>query len=346
MHYERLIEKAKNRSLLKTTYKEVHHIIPKCLGGSDDKTNLINLLPEEHVVAHLLLAKIHPNNNKLTFAAFAMTCGFNKCNRLTNKEYRWVREKHAFHQSKIKKGIVPPKERTEKRLKTMYANDSFKKMGKKISNSLRRIEPNGKTVAQNSMTKIVEKRKCDVDENGKNSYNRAGYKRIKEARKIIDENGMDKISVASMKMAKTRSIKNEDGESSYTLGAKKGTHTRATTIEPNGKTITENAGKKLSDTLRSGVRSDGVSHIDHMRMRASGANNGMAVRCNIVNANHEIMFVCDGNIKSVCLEHNIPIKIRYTSKDNFLYKDLKGVWKQKCIDNGNYFYYGWYIDRI
>ena len=40
-------------------YFERHHIIPRSLGGSDDDENLIDLTPEDHFFAHLLLARIH-----------------------------------------------------------------------------------------------------------------------------------------------------------------------------------------------------------------------------------------------------------------------------------------------
>jgi len=56
-HYTSLIERAKFRTL--TQYKEAHHIFPKCLGGADDTSNLVNLTYREHYIAHLLLAKIH-----------------------------------------------------------------------------------------------------------------------------------------------------------------------------------------------------------------------------------------------------------------------------------------------
>ena len=38
---------------------EKHHIVPKSLGGSDNKSNLVSLTPREHYVAHRLLAKMH-----------------------------------------------------------------------------------------------------------------------------------------------------------------------------------------------------------------------------------------------------------------------------------------------
>lgn len=39
-------------------YVEKHHIIPKSLGGSDDKTNLVWLTAEEHLEVHMLLIKM------------------------------------------------------------------------------------------------------------------------------------------------------------------------------------------------------------------------------------------------------------------------------------------------
>lgn len=60
--YNQLIEKAKSRNLKKLNktnpnyiYLEEHHIIPKCLGGTNTYDNLVNLTYREHYFAHLLL---------------------------------------------------------------------------------------------------------------------------------------------------------------------------------------------------------------------------------------------------------------------------------------------------
>jgi hypothetical protein len=62
--------------------------------GSDDPSNLVNLTPEEHYVAHQLLVKIFPNNSKLINAAMMMIP-----NRPSNKLYGWLRKKFAESQS-------------------------------------------------------------------------------------------------------------------------------------------------------------------------------------------------------------------------------------------------------
>lgn len=56
--YTRLVDFAKNRKLPKDTYTEGHHIIPKSLGGSDKKENIVRFLAREHYVAHALLWKM------------------------------------------------------------------------------------------------------------------------------------------------------------------------------------------------------------------------------------------------------------------------------------------------
>lgn len=68
--YNNLINKSKNRQL--RGYVEVHHIIPKSMGGSNFKDNLVELTAREHFLAHWLLYKIH-KNTKMAYAFFAMT---------------------------------------------------------------------------------------------------------------------------------------------------------------------------------------------------------------------------------------------------------------------------------
>ena len=53
-------------------YKEKHHIIPKCLGGTNSKDNLVDLYAKEHYIAHKLLALENPDNYKLQYAWLSM----------------------------------------------------------------------------------------------------------------------------------------------------------------------------------------------------------------------------------------------------------------------------------
>ena len=90
--YESLINRARNRNI--DGYIELHHIIPRCLGGNDHPENLVKLTPEEHYVAHQLLVRIYPNDHSLAKAAAMMVA-----NRPSNKMYGWIRKRFAVAQS-------------------------------------------------------------------------------------------------------------------------------------------------------------------------------------------------------------------------------------------------------
>lgn len=85
--YEALIEHAQNHP--SDGYTEKHHIIPRCLGGSNDPQNIVRLTARQHFIAHLLLAKIY--GGKLAHAAFRMS----NMRRYGNRQHAWMREKNA-----------------------------------------------------------------------------------------------------------------------------------------------------------------------------------------------------------------------------------------------------------
>jgi hypothetical protein len=91
-HYDRLIERAKFREI--DCYVERHHIMLRCIGGSDSKENIVRLTAEEHYVAHQLLHKMHPRNPKLLLAVKMMTVSGGKVVR-NNKMYGWLRKKFS-----------------------------------------------------------------------------------------------------------------------------------------------------------------------------------------------------------------------------------------------------------
>ena len=61
MNYEKLYQSIiKNRQRTPYNgYTEKHHIIPRCLDGSDDEINLVRLSAREHYICHYLLTKMH-----------------------------------------------------------------------------------------------------------------------------------------------------------------------------------------------------------------------------------------------------------------------------------------------
>jgi hypothetical protein len=77
-------------------YYENHHIVPKCAGGTNDKCNLVLLLPEEHYVAHQLLTKIYPGNAGLVYALVKMSGRHYGRN---NKLYGWIKKQNNLLRS-------------------------------------------------------------------------------------------------------------------------------------------------------------------------------------------------------------------------------------------------------
>ena len=94
--YDNIIKKRLTSS--PNGYSERHHIVPRCLGGSDTKENIVSLTAKEHFLCHQLLCKIYPGESKLIFAAWMMTNCENEGQiryRVTGRTYKWLREQHA-----------------------------------------------------------------------------------------------------------------------------------------------------------------------------------------------------------------------------------------------------------
>ena len=66
---------------------ERHHIKPRCVGGTDDIFNLVDLTPREHYIAHKLLAEEYPNEEKLICAWHFMSIIKQNNYQATPEEY-------------------------------------------------------------------------------------------------------------------------------------------------------------------------------------------------------------------------------------------------------------------
>ena len=95
--YEEFIQnilKTRGRFECVDEYHERHHIVPKCMGGTDEEDNLIDLFAREHFMAHKLLALENRDNDKLVYAWWCMA--FMKSHNhlrqeLTQDEYEEVK---------------------------------------------------------------------------------------------------------------------------------------------------------------------------------------------------------------------------------------------------------------
>jgi hypothetical protein len=94
-HYDALCDRARQRAI--GGYFERHHVIPRCMGGANNKDNIVKLTPEEHYIAHQLLVKIYPDNPGLVWAITCMTA--NWTGNRSNKVFGWVRKQCAIASS-------------------------------------------------------------------------------------------------------------------------------------------------------------------------------------------------------------------------------------------------------
>lgn len=138
--YDNIIEKAKNREL--TGYVEKHHIIPRCMNGTDDLSNIAILTAREHFIAHQLLVMMYPDNWKLALALRFMTNATGKQIR-NNREFEWIRIKAAKANGMILKGKKRPPRSKEwcEKLSIAHSNKKLSDETKsKISSALKGVK--------------------------------------------------------------------------------------------------------------------------------------------------------------------------------------------------------------
>jgi hypothetical protein len=188
--YNAIIEKAQNRNLV-NTYTETHHITPRCMMGTDDKNNLVELLAREHLLCHLLLVKMNPGHRGLAKAAAAMSMKneYTK-ERITCRKYAFLREAVAAATSAQFKNI--PKSEKHK---------------EKIRQKSRRPENVAKLVEMNKTLPWTEERRKKVSEaNSKRIITEEERQRLANltlGRKATDE---EKAAMSARRKGKPRII--------------------------------------------------------------------------------------------------------------------------------------------
>ena len=172
-HYDVLIVRSCGRIL--ENYTERHHIVPRCMGGTDDSINLVDLTPEEHFLAHQLLVKIHPKNPYLAKAA-EMMCVDRYGHRVNNKKYGWLKRRIAEANSKLRAG-QPSSFKGKKHTAKAKAKISAARSG---------VPTNTCWIHNNTINKKVKL--CEVDEYLNNGWVK-GRLVSKATRKKLSEAG-------------------------------------------------------------------------------------------------------------------------------------------------------------
>ena len=119
--YNSIITAAKTR--ITSEYVERHHILPKSLGGSNEKDNIIKLTAREHFICHWLLPKMTEDidRHKMICALSKMRCINGKQQRyttkITSRVFEMLRKEHASAISIINSGRKHSDETKEKHRK-------------------------------------------------------------------------------------------------------------------------------------------------------------------------------------------------------------------------------------
>lgn len=88
-------------------YFERHHVLPRSLSGGDDPENIIALTPEDHLFAHMLLAKWH--NNQSAWAAVIMMLqeGARSAKGVSHTTSRKARAAYALARKRFSETFTP-----------------------------------------------------------------------------------------------------------------------------------------------------------------------------------------------------------------------------------------------
>lgn len=140
--YYNIINRAMSRTLDKDTYSEKHHIIPKSLGGNNDKDNIAVLTAKEHFICHLLLPKMTEGTERkrMLHAAWRMSQNSRESQKRytpSSNTYAILRKEHAnimrekmSHTMKgntIRKGVTLSEAQKKKQSESMKGKPAWNK---------------------------------------------------------------------------------------------------------------------------------------------------------------------------------------------------------------------------
>lgn len=177
--YSLLITRAKKRDWRSSRWNigsvcskedlEVHHILPKCMGGGDDRKNLAVLSTKEHYICHLLLTKIYPESGQIA-QAFCIMC--NRTEGKTARGYAYQKKKAKEHNRKTQKEFWTKEKRKEasKRTRKRYESpeerekmsEAIKKKFKECPEIVEKMRSNAKEMWKDD--KVAEKIRKGVEE--------------------------------------------------------------------------------------------------------------------------------------------------------------------------------------
>ena len=126
--YFNIIQHANLRSC-NSGYIEGHHIIPKCMGGTNAKTNMVSLTAREHFICHLLLTKsvIDVFKKKMNYAYWRM------CNATGKRHYP------SSNQYALGKQLFTESQNGHRPYLTSHTEETKLKISRTVTNKLSKM---------------------------------------------------------------------------------------------------------------------------------------------------------------------------------------------------------------
>ncbi len=193
--YISIISKFKERNFLKKEHPGFHghHIVPKCLSGTNEKKNLVTLSPREHYIIHHLLWKAFPKTN-LTTAFKSMVHGFKHYhgNRITSRVYEQLcLDYYPINRERTRERNLGRKHSEESKLKMSESAKNKPPISEETKQKMSESAKNRPPVSNETKKKLSESgtgRKFSEETRKKLSESSTGRKHSEETRKKLSEN--------------------------------------------------------------------------------------------------------------------------------------------------------------
>lgn len=179
--YFNIINKSKNQ--VKNDYVEKHHIIPKCMGGTDEPENIVPLTAREHFICHWLLVKIVEDDvkYKLMYALSMMQnkSKYNPDRNLTSRQYEICKKYNSIATRLRPKLTKEQEERRRKNIKSSWDKSPERKklLSEKTKERNKSVPKSEKTKEKISKTLKGKKHSPERRKN-KSKYMRKTWKII------------------------------------------------------------------------------------------------------------------------------------------------------------------------
>jgi hypothetical protein len=155
IYYELISYRQDN--ILTSGYKEVHHILPRSLGGTNEQSNLVALTGREHYIAHLLLARFN-QCSQTSYSLWMMQMKNSKdssrpCIK-NSRMYEWARKEFAKYISKH--NSITQQGKLNSQYGKIWISNIELKETTRIDNIL--LIPDGWVKGRNAWNKVIAKR--------------------------------------------------------------------------------------------------------------------------------------------------------------------------------------------